>query len=184
MFEELREYSDVIKIFASNPVKKDCKFLRVKVQSGKDKNGLIFFATKFSDKQAFQCNLKPDELYDWAEENIFGQYKQTLIITKTREITYLINAKGTVKRLLRNVVSSGDAPQSHNRRKNYILNEGDNIPALVDLGVFTKDYKVVNSMYDKFRQINRFVEIIDDVLKKYDKPNITVLDFCNLLLPY
>lgn len=177
MFEELREHNNVIKIFASNPVKKDCKFLRVKVQSGKDRNGLIFFATKFSDKQAFQCNLKPNELYDWVAENIFGQYKQTLIVTKTQEITYLTNAKGTVKRLCRNVVSSGDAPQSHNRRKNYILNEGDNIPALVDLGVFTKDYKVVNSMYDKFRQINRFVEIIDDVLKKYDKPNITVLDF-------
>ena len=176
MFEELREYDNVIKIFASNPVKKDCKFSRIKVQYGEVKNDVVFFATRYSEKQAFQSNIRTNELYDWSVQNIVGQYKQILIVTKTQEITYLTNVKGKVTRLCRNIVNNSSA-ECHNRRKNYILNDGDNIPALVDLGIFTKDYKVVNSMYDKFKQINRFVEILDDVFKKYDRRDVTVLDF-------
>lgn len=150
MFEELREYDNVIKIFASNPVKKDCKFSRIKVQYGEVKNDVVFFATRYSEKQAFQSNIRTNELYDWSVQNIVGQYKQILIVTKTQEITYLTNVKGKVTRLCRNIVNNSSA-ECHNRRKNYILNDGDNIPALVDLGIFTKDYKVVNSMYDKFK---------------------------------
>lgn len=177
MFEELREYNDIVKVFASNPIEKDYKFIRVKIQPSRGKNGLTFFVTQFSSTQAFQCNLKPSELYDWAVGNIAGKFKQTLIVNRECEVTYLTNAKGTVKRLFRNVANNTEIPQSHNRRKHYILNEGDNIPALVDLGVFTQNFKVVNSMYDKFKQINRFVEVLDDVLKKYDNDEITLLDF-------
>ncbi|MDE7454795.1 MAG: SAM-dependent methyltransferase, partial [Clostridia bacterium] len=177
MFEELRNYDNVIKVFASNPISKDCKFLRIKIQSVNGKNGIAFYATQFSDKQAFQSNLKPSDLYDWVANNIFGKYKQTLIVTSTQEITYLSNAKGTVKRLCRNVNNTQDVLQSYNRRKNYLLNEGDNIPVFEDLGIFTKERKVVNSMYDKFKQINRFVEILNDVFKGFDGQELTILDF-------
>ncbi|MBO5866955.1 MAG: SAM-dependent methyltransferase, partial [Clostridia bacterium] len=61
--------------------------------------------------------------------------------------------------------------------KNYIINEGDNIPALVDLGVFTKENKIVRPMFDKFKQINRFVEILDDQFKNFQSDKITILDF-------
>ena len=68
---------------------------------------------------------------------------------------------------------------SHNRKKNYIIAEDKPFPALVDMGVFTKDGKVAKPMYDKFRQINRFAEIIDDAVKdipKGGKP-LRVMDF-------
>ena len=67
--------------------------------------------------------------------------------------------------------------QSHNREKEYILGEGENIPALVDLGVFTADFKIVRAKYDKYKQINRFVELIDHAFKDYGKDEITILDF-------
>jgi len=67
---------------------------------------------------------------------------------------------------------------SHNREKNYILKEGIPVPFLVDLGVQTKEGKTVNSRYDKFRQINRFLEFIEDVLPQLDKGRESViLDF-------
>ena len=66
---------------------------------------------------------------------------------------------------------------AHNREKNYILKEGMIIPPLVDMGVLTKEGRVVQKMYDKFKQINRFVELLDDVLKTYDKEEIRIIDF-------
>lgn len=177
MLSELREYNRIVKVFASNPISKDCKFLRVKIQSVHRKGGLAFFATQFSDKQAFQSNVQPNELYDWAVDNVMGKYKQTLIVTDTQEITYLTNAKGNVKRLCRNVENAQTSVSSNNRRKNYLLNEGDDIPVFVELGVFTKENKVVNAMYDKFKQINRFVEILNDVFKDFDGEELTILDF-------
>ena len=67
--------------------------------------------------------------------------------------------------------------KEHDREKAYILKEGENIPALVDLGVFSKDFRIIKSKYDKYKQINRFVELIDDCFSKSRLSDITILDF-------
>lgn len=177
MFEELREYQKIIKIVASSPISKDCEAFRVVIRAIRIKGGLVFQAEQFVGAQVFHTNLQPNQLLAWAKDNIFGIYKQILIVTIDNEITYLTNAKGNVKRLCRNVTDFKAVEQTNNRRKNYLLNEGDNIPVFVDLGIFTKDLKVVNAMFDKFKQINRFVEILNDVFKNFDENEITLLDF-------
>ena len=67
---------------------------------------------------------------------------------------------------------------SHNRKKRYILEEGKPVEFLIDLGVMTSEGKIVHSRYDKFRQINRFLEFIEDILPKLTRDReVTILDF-------
>ena len=93
--------------------------------------------------------------------------------------TVLISKKGkiTVKRKQRREKAQA-ADLSHNRKKQYILEEGIPVPFLRDLGVMTEDGKIVRTKTDKFRQINRFLEFIEDILPQLDKEReITILDF-------
>ena len=70
------------------------------------------------------------------------------------------------------------ADLSHNRKKHYILEEGIPVPFLVDLGVMTGEGKIVRTKTDKFRQINRFLEFIEDILPQLDRGReLTILDF-------
>lgn len=67
---------------------------------------------------------------------------------------------------------------NHNRKKQYILQEGVPVPFLQDLGVMTEEGKIVHARFDKFRQINRFLEFIEDILPQLDSGReLTILDF-------
>lgn len=107
------------------------------------------------------------------ERNVEGYFKQVLIKTPSVDITYLYSHNGNVKRLEKAACNQAEQ-QGNDRAKNYLLS-GD-IPALVDLGVVTRDGKVVSSMYSKFRQINKFVEVIDETLGEL-RDGFTVVEF-------
>lgn len=74
----------------------------------------------------------------------------------------MISSKGKVSYKKKTAKSAPKTNTEHNRRKNYIIPQGTAIAPLVDMGIFTKEGKIVNSMYDKYKQINRFIEIIND----------------------
>jgi SAM-dependent methyltransferase len=74
------------------------------------------------------------------------------------------------------------AHSGHDREKKYIIEEGDDVPVLIELGIFTKERKIVERMHDKFRQINRFIELFDDMSENLDgiykrQNKINLVDF-------
>ena len=107
------------------------------------------------------------------------QFKQLQMMTKTVNYTILVSKKGKVtvqKKGVKGEVKKVDL--SHNRSKKYILEEGVKVPFLYDLGVQTADGKIVKSRFDKFRQINRFLEFIEDILPQLARDKeVTILDF-------
>ena len=131
---------------------------------------------QFKGAQVFHKNLDFPALLSWVETTGAVQFRQLLLTAAGAEIQYTMRA-GKVRRRMRETDRPQTAPQAHDRQKQYLLREGENIPALVDLGVFTKNFRIVKSKYDKYKQINRFVELIDDAFRESDKKELTILDF-------
>ena len=161
------------KIIISKPVKKDCLYKKIIVE----KKGDGYQAAKHTEKQVFHENFKPEELQGFLMEAVFDTYLQINAWDNVKEYSLLISKKGAVTLKSKALKEQHVVNEEHNRKKNYILEEGKIIPPLVDMGIFTKEGKVVKSMYDKFRQINRFIEIIDDGVKDYPGEEIHIIDF-------
>lgn len=136
-------------------------------------------AEQYTAKQVFHKNLTAEELSAYLEELMGQEFLQLNTWGVSWEYNLSISKKG--KWLLGKAKVKGDqappALESHNRKKNYILPEGTVIEPLVDMGIFTKSGQVVRSMYDKYRQINRFIEIVDDALKDREWETLRVIDF-------
>ena len=127
--------------------------------------------------QAFHENLSGDALVRRCREDWDGRYRQALLVTEEQSAQYSLKTNGRYKKTAAAAALPRPAAAGHNREKGYILREGENIPALVDLGVFTPEFKVVKARYDKYKQINRFVELIDQAFADSEKAAITILDF-------
>lgn len=127
--------------------------------------------------KAYHQNLTAAELLRTAAEELDGRYRQVLIVSDALAAQYSLKTNGAYKRRQRAAASRPCAGDAHDREKSYILAEGEHIPALVDLGVFTADFRIVRAKYDKYKQINRFIELVDDEFSKTDRRDITILDF-------
>ena len=143
------------------------------------KDGLKFQTESFRDNKAYHENLDAEELMKMFNSELDGRFRQALVITAEASAQYCMRRDGGYKRTGGGAAAPGSAaaPENHNRKKEYILPEGEAVPALVDLGVFTQDYKIVRSKYDKYKQINRFIELIDQQFSQSGRKNITILDF-------
>lgn len=133
---------------------------------------------QYTKTQVFHRNLREEELAAYLQEQIGPCFTQVHAWDENWEYALRISKKG---KLLYNHTRTRKAPpvrMTHNRKKQYILEEGTVIPPLVDMGVFTPEGKIVRSHYDKYRQINRFVEILEDELKSLDlTKTLRILDF-------
>ena len=167
----------IIKVVISNKINKDVKYNKIGILLKEKKNKEYYQIEKFTDKQVFHENIEIDELENKLIEYIEGKYKQVNAWSENTTYDLKISKKGKVHLGKKGSNNEKVAKKSHNKEKNYILKEGMIIEPLIDLGVFTKEGKVVNSKYDKYKQINRFVEIIDDEVKKREDKELTILDF-------
>ncbi len=168
---------DFISATLSNPRVKE-EATKIKVRPVLHKERLMVQVETFRNNQAFHENLEPQEACDKLME-CMQNMKQMQCETTKASYTVLVSKKGKVtikKKAQKN--QSGPADLSHNRKKKYILEEGIKVPFLQDLGVMTDEGKIVKSRFDKFRQINRFLEFIEDILPQLDKGReLTILDF-------
>ena len=168
---------DFIQAILSNPRTKE-GIIKVKVRPVMMKDRLFLQLESFSKTQAFHENLEPEaaveRIVDYMKE-----FKQMQMATKDTDYTILVSKKGKVTIQKKAVKTSRNVKiQAHNRSKKYILQEGMKVPFLQDLGVMTQDGKIVRTRFDKFRQINRFLEFIEDILPQLDKDReLTLLDF-------
>lgn len=150
-------------------------YRRIVINLKTSKDGDYFQAERYTDRQVFHENLKPNELEDFISSQVPDDFRQVDCFAEGLCRTLRISKKG--KMTVGDSRADAKKQESHNREKNYLLKEGRVIPPLVDLGVFTADGRVASGMGDKYRQINRFVELVDDAVRQYDKKDLTIIDF-------
>lgn len=168
---------EFIRAVFSNPRVKG-NVVKAKLRPMEQKGELLFQLESFTKTQAFHKNLTVEETKDELAK-LLEEFRQVQVETVSEDITVLLSKKGkaTIKRK-RKKVQAKAADLSHNRKKKYILEEGIVVPFLQDLGVMTQDGKIVRTKMDKFRQINRFLEFVEDILPQLDKDReLTLLDF-------
>ena len=161
----------------SNPRQKDIAE-KIKVRPLLSKEKLIFQIETFRNHQAFHRNVEPGEACMLLLKKMENM-RQLQMETAKCLYTILVSKKGKVT-IKKKALACGrkEIDLSHNRKKRYILEEGVPVPFLKDLGVMTEEGKIVHSRFDKFRQINRFLEFIEDILPELDKDReLTVVDF-------
>ncbi len=136
-----------------------------------------FQAEKQTEKQVFHDNIEEEEILAYCLERLQEGFRQVNFWGEAYLYSLKVSKKGKLFFNRKRQEQEIKEHKEHNRQKNYLLPEGTVILPLVDMGVFTKEGKVVNSMYGKYRQINKFIEIIDDAVEKAGLSKLHIIDF-------
>lgn len=141
------------------------------------KGNIYFQFEQFTEKQVFHKNVSLDKLIESIIEYLSGNFKKLTIHTIDFDYDILvINDNIKITKTKKKKVNTKQE-LSHNKTKQYLIPENTIVEPLIDLGIFTKEGKIVNSKYDKYKQINRFLELIYDVIKNLNNKKINIIDF-------
>jgi SAM-dependent methyltransferase len=183
--------SDLINVIISNSNDKE-KISKIKIRPVLIKNNLYFQVSEYIGNKIIHKNYQEEELIEQLPCWFEGLFLQAEIVTQKGKATLLLSKRGTVtinkkfvkadiKGSIEKPEENGNIPREllqHNKQRNYILEENIPLPFLIDLGVMNKDGFIIKAKSDKFRQINRFLEYIEDVLGYLEKDReLTILDF-------
>ena len=151
---------------------------KIKIRPVLIREELLYQESRFEGTQVFHENKTADAVIALITEVMAGGFKQLDIYTRDWEATALVGKKGNMTLKKRKSEDLRIPDLSHNRKKQYLLKESVPVGFLQDLGVQTAEGKIVRSRYDKFRQINRFLEFIEDVLPALPTGRpIRIIDF-------
>lgn len=152
---------------------------KVKIRPVKLKDQICYQASALEGTKVFHKNYDREQMLAYLEAELSGNFGQLQCQGALMDGVVLVSKKGkmTIKEK-HHAIRENVQIQAHNRVKQYILKEGIPVPFLTDLGVMTEKGKIITSRYDKFRQINRFLEFIEDILPRLAKDReVTILDF-------
>lgn len=176
----------LIRVILSNPSSKD-GVIKICARPMLKNKSLLFQIEEYTKTQVFHKNLTAGDASSYLTGKLSSDtssqtasFKNALVETKSFTANVLVSKKGTIT-IKKKMNTSAKQPKislSHNRKKKYILEEGIPVPFLIDLGVMTQNGNIVNAHYDKFRQINRFLEYIEDILPSLPTGReLRILDF-------
>lgn len=158
--------------------RRDASFQYTKIiaRPFESKKGIMWQLERHKSNQVFHENLTEKDFLFWCKSESKSLFKQACLTAEGTTVQYTFFPDKIKRKVSGNDIKAVQT-QGHDKEKSYILPQGANIPALVDLGVFSKDFHVIKGKYDKYKQINRFIEIIDDSFSKMNKDEVTILDF-------
>ena len=176
----------LIRVILSNPSSKD-GVIKICARPVLKNKSLLFQIEEYTKTQVFHKNLTASDAGSYLTGKLFSDtssqtasFKNALVETQSFTANVLVSKKGTIT-IKKKMNASAKQPKislSHNRKKKYILEEGIPVPFLIDLGVMTQNGNIINAHYDKFRQINRFLEYIEDILPSLPTGReLRILDF-------
>lgn len=176
----------LIRVILSNPSSKD-GVIKICARPMLKNKSLLFQIEEYTKTQVFHKNLTAGDAGSYLTGKLSSDtssqtasFKNALVETQSFTANVLVSKKGTIT-IKKKMNASSKQPKislSHNRKKKYILEEGIPVPFLIDLGVMTQNGNIVNAHYDKFRQINRFLEYIEDILPSLPTDReLRILDF-------
>ncbi|MDF2669788.1 MAG: SAM-dependent methyltransferase [Paenibacillus sp.] len=166
LFTQIITSNELVQAVISNPKHKTGDGIyKVKIKQVQLKAGLMVqfeyhYARKVTHENV-ELSLAAGHM---AELLLSGTFKQGLVQTNEADYHILMNKKGEASILKKAPTRTEQVVTTHNRKKQYLLEEGNPVPFLVELGVMNAQGKVLAAKYDKFRQINRYLEMVEDVV--------------------
>lgn len=165
-------------VFASKR-RKSIEYKRVTLRPVSIKGEFMYQAEFQYDKKVTHKNIPYFEAIDFALDTVKNDFKQVNIMTETEDIQILASKPANPK-IARQMLEQrrAAASLSHDRKKHYIIEDGKPCDFLIKLGVMGEDGKVFDKHYSKFRQINRFLEIVDNALDSLPTDRtLRIIDF-------
>lgn len=153
-------------------------FIKIKVRPVMIRDSLYFQVSRYTDKQVFHENMTAEDALETLSGWILHDFRQAQIRMQDEMVTVLVSKKGKATIKSKKAACIETQNLEHNRKKQYIIEEGTAVPFMIDLGVMTESGKIIRTRYDKYRQINRFLEFIEDILPELPTDRtVHIIDF-------
>lgn len=162
--------NQIVSLTFSNPFKKSEEFKKISI----DNIDNMYTISSYNEKQVFHKHISGFETKQLMT-SLFESYKQMDGKVLSGNYNIRVNKKGNVLRRFN--PDKHELITEHNRSKNYILSNYQEIEILKDLKIISHDNEIINSMFDKFKQINKYVELVDDLIKNDDLSKLKIVDF-------